>query len=176
MKKVLTITLFLFMHLSSYAYIIKADTVIVECNDSRIEQIIVSVYNTEEDILWIWFDNKTVEDEGRYIKKHLMKGGCNECFSFFDIATDPNMEGNWWKSPTSIQLFIKCLMPYQTFTIVIYKEKEREDSTSESNVDWHDILKIFKQEVIAIYCPGIYTPYGIKRISYPYSTIVYKNM
>ena len=173
MKKVFIIVLFSFMHLLSYAYEIKVDTVIVDYNNSRIEQIIVTINHTGADTLWIWFDNKRVENEGHYIKKYLMKRSCEECFSFFDIATDPNMDGCWWKAPTSIQLFIKCLMSHQTFTIVIYKEKEHDVCTNNSTNEWHDIIKIFKQEDIIKYCPGIDTPYGIKRISYPYSTIVY---
>ena len=173
MKKVLFL-LFSFMHLGSHAYEIKADTVIVYCNDSRTEQIIVSVNNNGEDTLWIWFDNNIIEDEGRYIKKYLMKRPCDECFSFFDIATDPNMDGCWWKCPTSIQLFIKCLIPNQTFTIVFYKEKEYDgNNTCKNNYNWHDIIKIYKQKVITKYCSGIDTAYCIKRLSYPYNTIVY---
>ena len=96
--------LFSFMHLNSYAYEIKADTVIVEYNDFQAEQIIVSINNNEEDTLWIWFDDKNVEDEGLYIKKYLMKGHCPECSSFFHIATSANIDNCWWKPSTSIRL------------------------------------------------------------------------
>ena len=162
------------MQIVSHAYEIETDTVTVDCNDSRTEQIIVSISNNEEDTLWIWFDNNIVEDEGRYIKNHLMKRPCDKCFSFFEIATDPNMDGSWWELPTSIQLFIKFLIPNQTFTIVFYKEKEHDGkNTCNNNFNWHDIIKIYKQRVITKYCPGIDTPYGIKRLSYPYNTIVY---
>ena len=161
------------MHLSSHAYEIKTDTVIVEYNDFQAEQIIVSINNNEEDTLWIWFDDKNVEDEGLYIKKYLMKGHCPECSSFFHIATSANIDNCWWKPSTSIRLFIKCLFPNQTFTIVFYKEKEYDDNTCRNTFSWHDIIKIYEQKVITKYCRGIDRPYGIKRLSYPYNTIVY---
>ena len=161
------------MHLLSYAYTIEADTIFVDNNDSYIEQLIVTINNIEEDTLWIWFDNIVVADEARYIKRHFLKRSCAECFSFFEIATDSNMDGCWWKVPTSMKLFLKCLMPKQKFTIVLYKKHIRIDSTREEDANWQKLVKVYKQKIITKYCPGIDTPYGIKRISYPYDTIVY---
>ena len=174
MKRVIILVFLLFAYFFSYAYEIKVDTVIVECNDVQVEQLIISISNIDEDTLWIWFDNRVVKDEPRYIKQYLMKGLCNECFSFFDIATDPNMDGSWWKESTSIKHFIKCLMPSQTFTIVLYNENAKRDKKRENiNNTWQHLVKIYKQNMIVTCCPGINTSYGINRISYPYSTIVY---
>lgn len=161
------------MQLLCYAYEIKADTVFVDDNDSQIEQFIVTINNIEDDTLWIWFDNFVVSDEARYIKRHFLKRSCAECFSIFEIATDPNMDGCWWKVPTSMDLFLKCLIPKQKFTIVLYKKHIKIDSTRKEYANWQKLVKVYKQKTITKYCHGIDTPYGIKRISYPYDTIVY---
>ena len=173
MKKILIIIFISFTHMLCHAYGIKVDTVVVDNKDSQTEQLIVTINNPEDDTLWIWFDKNSVVNEARYIKRYFLKRQCEECFSIFEIATDPNMDGCWWKVATPIHFFIKCLMPKHEFTIVFFKEKKKGDSIKERDGNLLELIKIYGQKVITQYCKGIDTPYGIKRISYPYDTIVY---
>ncbi len=149
------------------AYSIKNDTVAVICENDTAIQIIVTIKNTDDNLLWIWFDDSNIESEKRLIKSHLMKRKGD--FSIYDIATDPNMYGNWWKYPMPLkEAFVKCLSPYRTFTIILYKTNN--DSQKDTTVI--DFIKTFTNDRITKYCPGIDTEYGIKRISFPFDSIM----
>lgn len=172
MKKYVFFTYFSLIHLLCHAYEINVDTVVVDFKDSQVEQVIVTINNTGEDTLWIWFDHNSFTDEAHYIKQRFFKRPCSECFSLFDIATDPNMGGNWWELPTSIQLFTKCLMPKQNFVIILL-QNTKNANLSHKTENWKKLLKIYTQRIILKYCEGIDTHYGTRRISYPYDAIVY---
>lgn len=58
------------------AFELNVDTIILQCDSYKVEQLIVSVSNTENEPLWIWLDNQDYsQDERMAIKSYLMKRG-----------------------------------------------------------------------------------------------------
>lgn len=156
---------------SALAFNLKIDTVVVDNDRCRIVQLIATIDNTDNEALWIWLDsNDYGQDNGKAIRQHLMKR--REDLSIFDIGTDPNMIGEWWHPNAPICCFVKYLEPDKTFTIVFYNEKTLMTSYWNSKDIINDI-KIFSNWQINKYCPGLESPYGIKRISYPHNVIVF---
>ena len=190
MKKILFLITFTILNLqSSLAYDMQIDTVAVIYDTCYTEQIVIHISNTEDEPLWIWlFDTEEIKDEQRAIRKYLMNRHGHD-FSIFDIGSDPNMMGAWWKPSGLYHSFVKHLRSGESFTIILYMEVEGiiEHMEIEDYIDnWKkrelaikkdieecnikDFLKIYRDEKIQEYCPGI-DDYGIKRISYPYDAI-----
>lgn len=174
MKKLAAI-LFLFVIncFTISAYEMKIDTITIQNSGEIINQIIISINNTEADPIWIWFvDADDFRDDSVVIKEHLLKR-IND-FSLFDIATDHNMEGELMSNPITYDdfynLFVKYLRPGDGFTVVFLEEID--------NVNRKEVLrpnkklKIYRQYQILEYCMGINTIWGIKRISYPFEIVV----
>lgn len=154
------------------AYELKMDTVSIVNSDGQTNQIIVSINNTEDEPIWIWFVNtEDNREDSVIIKDHLMKRRGD--FSLFDIATDPNMEGKLISYPvtadTFFNLFVKFLKPRQSFTVVFLVDN-KETALLEPNKR----IKIYTQQQIDKKCAGIETGYGINRISYPHNAVVIK--
>lgn len=78
------------------AFDTKIDTIVVNYDTCQVQQIIVTIYNSNSETLWIWYDPKDYGiDYRKAIKYYLMKRKGD--FSIFDIGTDPNMVGEWWR-------------------------------------------------------------------------------
>ena len=172
MKKNLFVTFLIVINqISAFAYELKTDTVTIEKGDSQINQVIVSIINSECENLWIWFGEPNNDRDDAYeIKMHLMKREAD--FSLFDIATDANMEGCLWCAPMSMKLFVKCIEPGGAFKIVIYKESGADKIVTPPSVNLKRFIRIYRNEDIVRSCPGIDSKLGIKRISYPYDVII----
>lgn len=172
MKKNLFVTFLIVINqISAFAYELKTDTVTIEKGDSQINQVIVSIINSECENLWIWFGEPNNDRDDAYeIKMHLMKREAD--FSLFDIATDANMEGCLWCMPMSMRLFVKCIEPGNSFKVVIYKESRVGEGGYISSIDFNRHIRIYKNEDVVRFCPGIDSKLGIKRISYPYDVII----
>lgn len=156
---------------SALAFNQKIDTVVVNHENCKVLQIIVTIENTDKETLWLWYDNHEYGlDYRKAIRKFLMKRRGD--FSIFDIGTDPNMFGEWWHPDAPKDAFVKCLEPCKTFTIVFYQEIPSTFNSLESK---HIIraVKIFSNQQIKEACSGIEETYSVKRISYPYSVILF---
>lgn len=169
-KKVLISIIWAMNCMPIMAYELKMDTVSIVNSDGQTNQIIVSINNTEDEPIWIWFVNtEDNRDDSVIIKEHLMKR--RDDFSLFDIATDPNMDGKLISYPvtsdTFFNLFVKYLKPKQSF-MVVFLVDNKESTLLEPN----KMIKIYTQQQIDKKCAGIDTNYGINRISYPYGVIV----
>lgn len=151
------------------AFDTKIDTIVVNYDTCQVQQIIVTIYNSNSETLWIWYDHKDYgKDYRKAIKYYLMKRKGD--FSIFDIGTDPNMVGEWWRPSATKDCFIKCLEPCKSFSMILYKEI----TPSLDNSDYNFVIsgiKIFSNQQIKETCPGIVEPYSVKRISYPYDII-----
>lgn len=171
MNKLLCIAfLVIASHVSAIAYELKTDTVIIEKDNYQITQLIVSVINNESKTLWVWFDELNLnQKDACAIKTHLMKREAD--FSLFDIATDANMSGCLWCDQMQMSLFVKCIEPWDSFMIVIYKESEVGERSSFFSIDFTKYIRIYNNDKIVKQCPGIDSRQGIKRISYPYHVI-----
>lgn len=170
-KFLCTTFLFVISLISSYAYELQTDTVVIEKNNNQINQLIISITNTDGQYLWFWFNDFNNDMEDTYvIKQHLMKRDGD--FSLFDIATDVNMYGCLWCTSIPMSLFVKCIEPGNSFKIVIYKESESNGIAEVPSIDLKRIVRIYKNETIVEHCPGIDSKLGIKRISYPYDVII----
>ena len=171
MKRIAFFIVLISINLTSiFAYEVKVDTVFSICNNSQLEQLIISIDNNQ-DTLWIWVDSrKEVTEKSQTIRRFLMNRNGGD-FSIYDIATDPNMQGCWWKEQTPIQYFLKCLMPKHRFTIVLYRERANKEKEGRHGLS-SDIIKIYKQKEIDEYCSGMY-PSVIMTISYPYDVFIY---
>ena len=157
--------------LPAMAFNQKVDTVVVSHDSSQVLQIIVTIDNTDNEALWIWLDcNDYSRDSRKAIRRYLMKRRGD--FSIFDIATDPNMTGQWWNPSAPLNCFVKYLEPGNTFTFVFYLDKVAKDDYLDCNKKISDI-RIFSNQQINEACPGLGTLYGIKRISYPHNVIAF---
>ena len=156
---------------SATAFNQKVDTVVVTNDNSGVVQFIVTIDNTDSEALWIWLDIDDYDQDSRKaIRRYLMKR--REDFSIFDIGTDPNMIGEWWHPYAPKDCFVKCLEPGKTFTIVFYQEKAlMPDHWNCKNII--NDIRIFSNQQINEFCPGLETQYSIKRISYPHNVIVF---
>lgn len=169
-KVILLITILLVTsYVSCQAYKLKIDTLTIINAGDYSDQIIISIVNTDKEPIWIWLNNiEDNQDDSSAIKEHLMKR--KKDFSLFDIATDPNMEGELWIKPLThdlfYNLFVKILKPGDSFTIVFFKNTEKATLQLKKN------LKIYSHKQILEICKGIETNWGLERISYPYSAII----
>lgn len=153
------------------AFDTKIDTIVVNYDTCQVQQIIVTIYNSDSETLWIWYDNKDYDQDYRKaIKYYLMKRKGD--LSIYDIGTDPNMVGEWWHPNASKDCFVKCLEPCNSFSMVLYKETTPSLYNSDYNCAISGI-KIFSNQQIKETCPGIEEPYSVKRISYPHDIIVF---
>lgn len=152
------------------AFELNVDTIILQCDSYKIEQLIVSISNTENEPLWIWLDNQDYsQDERRAIKSYLMKRKGD--FSIFDIGTNPLMEGKWW-SPSGLQeCFVKYLKPGSIFSIILYIESNSEEEAYIQNRNIIDFVKVYKNQQVREVCAGIDESYSVKRISYPHNVV-----
>ena len=169
----LLLTLLLVASQSALAFNQKTDTVIVTNDSCGIVQFmfIVTIDNTDNEALWIWLDNNDYgHDYRKAIRRYLMKRRGD--FSIFDIGADPNMIGEWWHPSAPKYRFVKYLEPGKTFTIVFYNEKALMPDCWNSKNTIHDI-RVFSNQQINKYCPGLEAPYSIKRISYPHNVIAF---
>lgn len=149
----------------------KIDTVVVTNDSCEIVQFIVTIDNTDSEALWIWLDsNDYGHDYRKAIRRHLMKR--REDFSIFDIATDPNMIGEWWHPSAPKYSFVKYLETGKNFTIVFYNVKGLM-SDCWNNKNAIDNIRIFSNREINECCPGLEAPYSIERISYPHNVIAF---
>ncbi len=156
---------------SAFAFEQKIDTVIVSHDNCEILQLIITIDNTDREALWLWVDNRDYSnDDRKAIKSYLMKRKGD--FSIYDIATDPNMVGEWWHPSAPKDSFVKYLIPGGTFTFVFYRVKAPKLNMWDSNSIINDI-HIFWNHQIEEICPGIEEQYCVKRISYPYDIIVF---
>ena len=171
--KRLNILLVLFFYMQvAIAYELKTDTVLTIDKNIITEQIIVSVKNTEKELLWLWVDDKDNNMvDSIAIRNYLMKRHGD--FSIFDIGTDSNMEGCWWHPSSPKELFVKCIEPNHLFILILYKELENVDMKEKKHISV-DSIKIYSNSQIIKYCPGIDSPWGINRISYPYDCIAFR--
>ncbi len=157
MKKAILYITFIMLYLPpAYAYEIKVDTAIAVSDKFLVNQIIVTIHNTEEERIWLWLcDSK--DNDSTEIKYHLMKRRPDADFSLFNIASDPNMWGCWWQNSAPLEYFIKCIEPLHSFTLVFYQEtaiKERSETTKkaiEMNTEAaiEKILKVNENEMNA---------------------------
>ena len=151
------------------AYDMKIDTIVVNYDTCQVQQIIVTIYNSNSETLWIWYDHKDYGQDYRKAIKYYLKKRKGD-FSIYDIGTDPNMVGEWWHPNATKDCFIKCLEPHNSFSMVLYKET----TPSLDNSDYNCVIsgiKIFSNQQIKETCPGIEEPYSVSRISYPYDII-----
>lgn len=159
---ILITTITIVFNVNAYEFDVK-DISIINYNDTTSETII-NIKNTSETYLWMWFDKESYSNGEKEIKEHLNKR--KDDFSIFDIATDANMSGRWWQYPMPLDLFVKCINPKQTFTVILYNNK-----FFYTKDYLRKVIKIFTNYQVSRYLPGIDTEYGIKRISYPYDAI-----
>lgn len=156
---------------SALAYNLKIDTVVVTNDSCRTLQFIATIDNTDNEALWIWLDNNDYgRDHRKAIRRYLMKRRGD--FSIFDIGADPNMIGDWWHPSAPKYCFVKYLEPGKTFTIVFYNEKTLMPERWNNKNIINDI-RVFSNQQINEYCPGLEAPYSIKRISYPHNAIAF---
>lgn len=149
----------------------KIDTIVVNYDTCQVHQIVVTIYNNNSETLWIWYDHKDYgKDYRKAIKYYLMKRKGD--LSIFDIGTDPNMKGEWWRPSAPNDCFVKCLEPCNSFSMILYKETTPSLDYSDCNCVISGI-KIFSNQQIKETCPGIEEPYSVKRISYPYNIIAF---
>lgn len=150
---------------SAFAYDTRIDTIVVDYDTCQVQQIIVTISNTDSEALWIWYDNNDYgQDYRKAIIYYLMKRKGD--FSIYNIGTDPNMVGEWWHPNAPQDCFVKYLEPCNSFSIVLYKEI----SPTLDYTDYKGIIsdiKIFSNQQIKDTCPGIDDPYSVERISYP---------
>ena len=120
--KVLLFSLMFVMSQQVFGYTIKTDTVVIHYEKYQLEQIIVSINNTDDEPLWIWLDETgKYQNEKKAIKYYLMdRHGFD--FSIYDIGTEAEMDGCWWDPDNLYFAFIKYLEPGKFFTIVLYRE------------------------------------------------------
>lgn len=163
----------LLMITSQYAlaFDTKIETIVVNYDTCQVQQIIVTIYNSNNETLWIWYDHKDYDQDYRKaIKYYLMKRKGD--FSIYDVGTDPNMVGEWWHPGATKDCFVKCLEPCNSFSIVLYKETTPSLDNSDYNCDI-SCIKVFSNQQIKETCPGIEEPYSVKRISYPHNIIAF---
>lgn len=176
MKKGLCIVCLLVMNcIPILAYEINVDTIIVVTQEGRTNQIIVSIKNTEEEPLWIWFsDTEDFKDDVSVIKNKIMKRRGD--FSLFDIATDPNIEGHMWSYPVNdddfLTMFVKILRPDNSFSVVFLEKTDNEKNIRKVLINPNKYITIFKQQQVLKNCPGIESEWGGNRISYPFGVVV----
>lgn len=73
------------------AFELNVDTIILQCDSYKVEQLIVSVSNTENEPLWIWLDNNDYsQDERMAIKSYLMKRGYKFVYDDANRLTQAN--------------------------------------------------------------------------------------
>ena len=156
-----------------YAYDLRVDSICSDKNGYIINQLIITINNTDDEPLWIWFDDegdkKKDGDERTKIRWHFLRHRVD--FSIFEIATDANMSGQLWTDSTPIELFVKYLEPHHSFTIVIYKESA--DGIKKDIGFSTDVLRIYSRRILQKYCPGMEQKYSIERISFPYDVFLY---
>lgn len=163
--------MFFVYQISAYSYELKTDTVAIKQGNCQINQLVVTIVNTESEYLWFWFDGQNNNREDAYvIRQHLMKRDGD--FSLFDIATHANMDGCLWCVPLPMKLFVKCIEPGNSFKILIYKESGVDEIIEIPSIDIKKLFRIYRNEEIVKYCPCIDSKLGIKRISYPYDVII----
>ena len=156
---------------SVFAFDTNIDTIVVSHDTCQVLQIIITIDNTDSEVLWIWYDNKDYgQDYQKAIKYYLMKRKGD--FSIYDIGTDPNMVGEWWHPNAPKDCFVKCLEPCNSFSVVLYKEINPTLDFNDYNCIIDDI-KIFCNQQIKEICPGIDETYSVKRISYPHDIIAF---
>lgn len=173
MKRIYTALLLLLNTISVLPYDIKTDTVTTVLEKSYVQQIMVSITNTEMSPLWIWVDtNGSVNSDSLSIRNHFFCRRKGE-FSIYEIATDPNMSGSWWDGPTNLRCFTKVLPSGKTFTMVFFhhiKElfpiKYYLDKTLRS-------IRIYKNQDVNMVCSGLDKPNSYLRISYPYDIMLW---
>ena len=156
---------------SAFAFDMKIDTIVVNYDTFQVQQIIVTIYNSNSETLWIWYDPKDYDQDYRKAIKYYLKKR-KEDFSIYDIGTDPNMLGKWWHPSATKDCFIKCLEPCNSFSMILYKET----TTSPDYRDYNCVIsgiKIFSNQQIKETCPGIEEPYSVSRISYPFNIIAF---
>lgn len=152
------------------AFELNVDTLILQYDSCKIEQLIVSVGNTENKPLWIWIDSQDYcQNERMAIKSYLIKRKGD--FSIFDIGTDPLMEGKWWSQSGVQECFIKYLKPGNVFSIILYIESKSVEKSYIQNRNIIDFIKVFKNQQVREVCAGIDEFYSVKRISYPHNVI-----
>lgn len=162
--------MFFYMQLSS-AYVLKADTVLMVFKEVITEQIIVTIENTEKELLWLWINNNEESVSDSVAIRHFFMKRHGD-FSLFEIGVDPNMESCLWHPSAQIELFVKCIEPNHSFTFVFYKEVCDEE-IKKNNCFSVDSIKIYNNTQVTRYCPGIDTSWSINRISYPHNAISY---
>lgn len=157
---------------SAFAFDQRIDTVVLNYDTVQVLQVIVTVDNTDSEALWIWTDNHDYgKDYRTAIKSHMKKRRGD--FSIYDIATDPNMFGEWWHPNAPKDSFVKYLEPGKTFTIIFYKEIISTPEYRDGKNITNDI-KVFSNQQMKEICPGIEETYCVKRISYPHNIIAFQ--
>lgn len=151
------------------AFELNVDTLTIVSAESNIEEhIIITIENTEKEPIWIWFCNTdNSQDDSSVIREHLMKRRGD--FSLFDIATDPNMEGELWSMPITLELFfdlfVKYLKPRHSFNILVRNSEK-------DSLPLNKLIKVYSQKQIFDNCKGMETSWEIERITYPYNAVL----
>ena len=177
--KELLFSLMFVMSQQVFGYTIKTDTVVIHYEKYQLEQIIVSINNTDDEPLWIWLDETGKYQNEKKAIKHYLMGRHGGDVSIFLAGSLNNVKMQWWRPSNLFFFFVKYLEPGNKFTVILYREIERtinyavndeEEVYFKNNERILDIVKIYTDRQIKEYSP--IPDYGIKRISYPHDIIV----
>lgn len=158
--------MFIMHNIEAKSFVVRIDSVNFESGTDTVEQRLYTIQNTDDQPLWIWFDDNDMKDDSILIRRHFLKrkGEVNLLF----WSTDPNILQYVWESTMpSLQLFVKYLKRDDSFTIVFYNDKRKAHRLSNTKIE--QIVKVFYDNEIRKYVDN---NLNVKMIDYPYNVIV----